>query len=431
MPTPKTQPTSLLRGIPNRSMTSETTEGTEKKEEAEISYFPCMPLFIQKKQRAWETSYGKRKKDNPETDKLLKKIFYATTGAVVTYLFNEYIETSKKLTQMSIALNSQARETTVKLETIRALRVQPFYWITTSCLTEQDNQDYLENRTDLTQRIHQLKSYKNEIEEYRLFYVFFKFPLNFNINLFFIFHNRFIRKIETNLDQQINQLETVRSFNESIWLQKNHRYKEALDENKENIDKLESYKKNKVVTCFDLSQALAAAYNAQAKLQACLAAFSSNEKEEKEYKENSLNSYSKAIAILEELTEKEKEQKYTKQGREKKYLAELATLFNSQAYLYNSLGDLETAGKVRHRAYKLKPNDEYILCGMGLDLLKIEEKKLKSSSSEPVKIGECNLDKAYGYFNRALQLNDKIPNIYFHRGCLLKMMGGTVAKKYS
>ncbi len=350
-------------------------------------------VWLRKQQTFWEGRYKAEKEKNPATDELmrflLKNIFYGSAAAFAAYLFKEYVDTDKRLAQIEIIVDKQIRENTVALEKMRALRVQPLLYLTTQ-ITENDVKTYQENRTEFVLCMNQLKNHEKELEQHLLSYGFCYKKIN---------------RLQKNISQQIEQLQLASLFNETIWLQKNRQYEIAMQKNNETIEKLQDYQARNISTYFPLASMLAAVYNTQAKLQACLAFFSEKDDAINSYRKASVASYDQAIAIL-------------KNGNGD--LTELAILLSSQAYLFNDLCDPEQALTLRREANRLKPNDVHIVCGIGLDLYAIEQKKKEKDPQK--KFDFEKLEDAHAYFTYALQLNDKFANVYVYRGRLLLAM---------
>ncbi len=372
---------------------------------------PSLWARLNFKRKKFEERYKDWKKDNSATDELmqfaLKNFVYVGLTAGVAYLFKEHIEAVKKVDRIKLAVESQTADNAVRLEKMCIFGAQPFLYLTRH-LTEIDKQEYDKNQAELIQGINQQQRYLQEfslvpyipakgLEKYlqKL-----KFLLTHPIG-YLIYPTERIMELRVRLEQEIEQLKVVQAFNEIIWLQKNRQYKVALTKIEGVIQKLEAYQKNLTQkTLFNLPTILAAAYNAQAKLQASLA-FTKKPEEVKLLRDDSLAAYNKAIAVLEKVPDR---------------WADLAILKSSKGFLLADCDRPEEALTLHQEADILKPNDGHILCGIGEALYSIEKTQLLPRKTQ--------LDLAYGYLTRALQLSETA-NKYVSRGKVLLELNET------
>jgi tetratricopeptide (TPR) repeat protein len=150
-------------------------------------------------------------------------------------------------------------------------------------------------------------------------------------------------------------------------------------------------------------------------LNACLSKVNSIPAEVKKYSDSSLVSYDQAISLL----------KYDDSSQ-----TELAILKSSKAYLLGDRAHLfgdprnySLALELHKEADALKPGDEHILCGIGLNLYRIETNK------KPEDRKREQYDLAYAYVTKAILCNDKVPNIYVTRGNILLALGDEESAK--
>lgn len=333
-------------------------------------------------QTIWEAWYKQEKEKNPASDELLrfvlKNIVYGSLTVFAAYFFNKYVQNNQRLNQIEIDLNRLIEENRKELDAVKAIRIQPLLYLTTN-LKQEDIDHYNQAKSMLTTRQQLLRNHKKELQHLELF------------------HQLKAKDFQRMIEQQIKILTITLLFNETIWFHKHRQYVKALEECSSVIKELDGVQKDPYVYSL-----LAAAYNTQAKLEACVAYFSANEKEKTDYRSKSLSSYELAIKSLE------------KGGNNP---SEKAILLNSKAYLLNDCKRFGQALELRKEANSFKPNDEHILCGIGLDLHEIEKEAV--NSQKRFEFDNAKLQEAYGYFTRALQLNDKVPNIYVSRGKLL------------
>lgn len=359
----------------------------EKKEEKVAVTIP--PSRWQKA----DENYQKFKKEKPTSEEflrfLLKNVGFATATYLAGYAINEYLTVRKKLSEISLSLQDQSAANTVLLGENRVLCAQPDLYLSAR-LTSQDTQHYDKTRTELVQQLDKLKRSHTELDE-----------LHKHLAWKPIYHKTALRKqianLKNNITQQIEQLEIAQVFNTSVWLQKNHRYDQGLTAITGIIHKLETIKKEKRETIiFNIDRVLAAAYNTQAKLHACLGHTLPDSKQVEAHRDQSETAYDQALALLTEDT----------------HPTERAILLNSKAYLLTDRKKPETALVLRQEANRLKPDDDDIIRGLGFDLHAIENQKSEEKQDS------AQLNKAYGYFSRALQLNPKVPNNWVSRGKL-------------
>jgi tetratricopeptide (TPR) repeat protein len=349
------------------------------------SYFKSFQEGLEAKEKRYKEW---KEKNNPVDDLLRSLLQFVITVGAAEY-FRESINNYKKLEDIALAIEGKVRENMAELEKMGILRIDPLFYLTTT-YTKNEQDNFNKYRSFLIQRLNQLKDYKNELEQLK--YV------------------KITRKQEINesLEQEEKQIEFVLLFIEADRLQKNRKYEAALQKIEKVIEGLEGalqkYTREQENKFFFSNRMLAAAYNMQAKLQACLA-FIDKTSNTKLHRSHSLASYNQAIGIL----EREKE------------LSDLASLYSSKAYLLlDSCDDYDNPEEIlilkkqalslQKSANALKPSDPHILCGVGVAYYEIGKKSSQGS------VDFKKLKIANKYLTRAIQINDNTPNIFVSRG---------------
>jgi hypothetical protein len=362
-------------------------------------------------------------KQNVANDKsftrfLLEKGLYGSVAYLVANAIQEYKSIDEELDKINQEVQGQALENKNMFEQIRISLIQTKLFFTT-LIDKGDQKQYQETENSITERLGRLNKHLNNLKRLAE-----KLSDSARFGIYNSGHlKQRVEDFQEEIVQQIRQLEIARNCNLASWQHKNRQYSEGIETINKVLGDLGEYKgeynrklaahekdakhKPPIKPIFTIDHILGAAYCTQGKLHACLSKTTENVEERIPFSNSCLANYEEAERLL----------KSKQDGEYAVLLSSMAYLHNDRANLWNDPKELEEARNLRQRALLIRPNDKHIICGLGLDIYKIE--KMKPA---------CDLAKlqlAYGLFSKAVWLDEqetvvekRTPNIYVARGRL-------------